>query len=219
MDANGQARKGSLDGQILHWPGRVLTAEDLRRSLNGHHELVLTPRAIVTPLAAEHLRTNGIQIVRKANEERPATIKAWGYAQDRPHPVIRSAVQAVERDGLSLTEWPVNGDQAVCHWAKAAAECIARGECRGGVLFCQDPGLVCCVANKVPGLRAVAVVTVAQAAKATTTLGANLVAVEMPGRTFFEVRQILRTLCAVGAPVCPPGAACTLEELDGHAHR
>jgi hypothetical protein len=50
-------------------------------------------------------------------------------------------------------------------------------------------------------------------------LGANLIAVEVPGRTFFEVRQIVRTLCQAGTPVCPAGVSCTLTELDGHAHR
>jgi len=64
-----------------------------------------------------------------------------------------------------------------------------------------------------------AIVTVAQAARAALTLGTNLAAVEMPGRTFFEVRQILRTLCLPGAAACPDGVALTLRELDGHAHR
>jgi hypothetical protein len=95
---------------------------------------------------------------------------------------------------------------------------VGRAECLGGILFCRDAGLVCCVANKLPGLRAVAVASVAQAARATLAVGANLVAVEMPGRTFFEVRQILRTLCQAGA-ACPSGLACSLQELDGHAHR
>jgi hypothetical protein len=85
-------------------------------------------------------------------------------------------------------------------------------------LFCADPGLACCVANKLPGLRAVAVTTVAQAARATLALAANLLVVEMPGRTFFEVRQILRTLSG-STTSCPDGVACTLRELDGHAHR
>ena len=62
-------------------------------------------------------------------------------------------------------------------------------------MFCADPGLVCCVANKVNGVRAAAVLTVFQAARATLTLGANLLAVEMPGRTIFEVRQIMLSLC------------------------
>ena len=98
------------------------------------------------------------------------------------------------------------------------AECVARGECVGGVVFCDDPALVCCVANKLPGLRAAAVTTVAQAARATLTLGANLLAVEAPGRTYFELRQMVRLLCAPerSARTAP---ACTLRELDGHAHR
>jgi hypothetical protein len=131
---------------------------------------------------------------------------------------VQSAVQSIQRDGLILKELPAGGEQT-CRWAREVAVYIAAGECHGVVLFCEDPGLVCCVANKVSGLRSVAVITVAQAARATMTLGANLVAVEMPGRTFFEVRQILRTVCVVGTPVCPPGAACSLQELDGHAHR
>jgi len=58
---------------------------------------------------------------------------------------------------------------------------------------------------------------VTQAARAVRTLAANLLAVEMPGRTFFEVRQILRICCAPA--VCPADLAGTLQELDGHAHR
>jgi ribose 5-phosphate isomerase RpiB len=99
------------------------------------------------------------------------------------------------------------------------AECVARGDCQGGIVFCQDPGLVCCVSNKVAGLRAVVVSSAASAARAALSLAANFVAVEMPGRTFFELRQILRTLCTTDARACPAGVACTLQELDGHAHR
>ena len=95
---------------------------------------------------------------------------------------------------------------------------MASGECAGGVVFCDDPALVCCVANKLPGLRAAAVTTVAQAARATLTLGANLLAVEMPGRTYFEMRQMVRLLLCRGR-AAPTGRPATLRELDGHAHR
>jgi hypothetical protein len=219
MGGNGQHLDGSADSAVLRWPGRVLAAEDLRRHLNGQQELVLSPWTIITPLAAEELRSNGVRITRQAPEKLPASVPAWGYAQERSHPAVQSAVQAVARDGLHLKELPAAGETAPCGWARAVAECVARGECVGGVVFCQDPGLFCCVANKLAGLRAAAVVTVAQAARATQTLGSNLVAVEMPGRTFVELRQILRTLCTAGSPACPPGVGSTLKELDGHAHR
>jgi hypothetical protein len=222
MSANGQHDRG--DGErVLHWPGRVLTAGDLRTSLNGHREVLLAPGTLVTPLAADELKANGIRIVRETPvpSPKPAAMESglWGYAEERPHPLVQSAVQSLQRERLPLRPLQPEGKAADCLWARAVAECVAHGECRGGVVFCQDPALVCCVANKVAGLRAAAANTVAQATRATLTLGANLLVVEMPGRTFFEVRQILRTLCACGGPDCPPGVACTLRELDGHAHR
>lgn len=210
------------NGEALVWSGRVLAADDLRRALNGHREVVLPRRTIVTPLAAEELRSKSIRIVRKEDVKpqtaKPPAARAWGQGQERPYPLVESAVRAVARDGVPVTELPACGSSAD-RWAKAVAECVAAGTCCGGVVFCDDPGLVCCIANKVAGLRAVPVVTVGQAARATLTLGANLLAVEMPGRTFFEIKQILRIACACDAPVCPPGVACTLREVEADAHR
>jgi ribose 5-phosphate isomerase RpiB len=207
------------DGEVLHWQGRVLSGDDLRRSLNGHRQLILPPGAVITPLAAEQIRANGIHVNRQPVEKQPAASVPWGYAQDRPHNFVASAIQALEREGVSLRELKIEGQSSAGHWARAVAECIAHGDCRGGVVFCNDAGLLCCVANKVAGLRAAAANSVAQAARATLTLAANLLAVEMPGRTFFEIRQILRVCCAKGAPICPAGLARALQELDGHAHR
>jgi hypothetical protein len=206
-----------MNGQVLTWSRRVLSAADLRQGLNGHREVIVAPDTVVTPLAGEELRTNGIRIVRQVPA--PAkTTPSWGHGQDRPYPLVESALLALAREGIQLYPWPAAGDDLPCRWARALAQCVARGECAGGVLFCADPGLACCVANKLPGLRAVAVTTVAQAARATLALAANLLVVEMPGRTFFEVRQILRTLSG-STMSCPDGVACTLRELDGHAHR
>ena len=143
----------------------------------------------------------------------------WGFAQDRPYAWVEAAVRGLARDGLALRELGVSQGELPCRWARALAECVARGDCRGGVLFCSDPGLVCCVANKVSGLRAVPVATIGQMGQALLSLAANLVAVEMPGRTFYEVRQILRLACSSKNGGCPDGVACTLRELDGHAHR
>jgi len=217
MDARAGLQDVSSNGQVLHWPGRVVCAEDLRRALNGQRELVLSPRTVVTPLAADELRSRGVQITRQ--ETQPASAAAWGYAQERPEPAVQSALKSLERDGIFLKELRSPGDASTCRWAAAVANCVAQGECTGGIVFCQDAGLLCCVANKLAGLRAVPVASAAQAARAALSLGANLVAVELGGRTFFEVRQILRTVCVPGTPACPAGVACTLGELDGHAHR
>src|SRR5262249_39731174 len=150
---------------------------------------------------------------RKPSIPDPRASLVWSYGQDRPYVMVQSAVLHLAREGLTLREFPPLGSDLPCRWAQAAAECLARGEGSGGVIFCDDPGLVSCVANKVPGLRAVPVSTVGQAARASLTLAANLLVVEMPGRTFFEIRQMLRLLFT-GAAVCPDGVAGTLRELD-----
>lgn len=219
MITNHQPGNTITQGPDLHWPGRVLVLEDLRRNLNGHRRLLLSPTTVVTPLAAEHLRGAGVEVARPGREDQPSLAAVWGCAQDRGYPLVQSALQALQRENVRPKALPPAEDRLLCRWARELGECVARGECCGGVVFCQDPGLVSCVANKVPGLRAVAVVTIAQAARATLTLGANLLAVEMPGRTFFEVRQILRQVCVGGWRPCPDGVAGTLKELDGHAHR
>ncbi|HEV3119556.1 MAG TPA: RpiB/LacA/LacB family sugar-phosphate isomerase [Gemmataceae bacterium] len=219
MDAKGGLQDVSSNGQVLHWTGRVLCADDLRRSLNGHRELVLAPRAIITPLAHDELRSRGVTITRQTDAPAANAATAWAYAQDRPEPLVQSVVRSLERDGVALKELAAPPDASACRWAATVARCVTDGPCIAGVVFCQDAGLLCCVANKVAGLRAVPVASVAQAVRARQSLSANLVALETAGRTFYEIRQILRTVCVPGGPACPPGVACTLGELDGHAHR
>jgi hypothetical protein len=143
----------------------------------------------------------------------------WGYAVEQEPPfMLRVALQALRRDGIDPVPLPgCTGER--CPWVRAVAECLGQGTCRGVLLFCADPGLACCVANKVPGVRAVAVWTVVQAAAAVAGLGANCLAIEPRGRTFYELKQMLKLCCLREEPACPPGVACVLQELDGHAHR
>jgi hypothetical protein len=145
------------------------------------------------------------------------TALGWGYAvEGRPSTMLQVALRAVHRNGNKPQPMP-ECDGEACGWVRQVAECLRSGRCRTAVLFCRDACLACCVANKVPGVRAAAVWTVVQAARALEQLGANLLVVEMADRTYFECKELLR-LCCDGAD-CPPGVACVLQELDGHAHR
>jgi hypothetical protein len=130
--------------------------------------------------------------------------------------MLQVALRAVHRNGHSPQTLPECEGEA-CEWIRQVAECLRSGRCRTAVVFCRDACLACCIANKAPGVRAAAVGTVAQAARALESFGANLLVVEMADRTYFECKELLR-LCSAGAD-CPPAVACVLEELDGHAHR
>ncbi|HEY7327039.1 MAG TPA: RpiB/LacA/LacB family sugar-phosphate isomerase [Gemmataceae bacterium] len=145
------------------------------------------------------------------------TGSGWGYAvEGRPSTMLHIALRAMHGNGHApqlLSE--CKGD--TCDWIRSVADCLRSGRCRKGILFCRDACLACCIANKVPGVRAAAVWTVAQAKQALEKLGANLLIVDMVDRTYFECKAMLR-LCCEG-PSCPPNVACILQELDGHAHR
>lgn len=209
---------GEKDAPVLHWQSRVLCADDLRRNLNGHRELVLLPGTVITPLAADELRGLGIRVNRQEKpQEKPAGPGAWGYAHEQPYSLVASVMQSLGREGLHLVSLQPAGGKEPAAFAKAMADCVARGECQGGVVFCSDSGLACCVANKIKGLRAAAVMNVKQASRALNSLGANFMAIEIPGPTFFEIRQMVRCLCKPSS--CPDPVACVLQELDGHAHR
>ena len=149
-----------------------------------------------------------------ANDSKPIE---WAYAiEGKPTAMLEVALQALRRQRAEPRRWPSCGAE-VCVWVKDVAACLARGDCAGVVVFCADPSLVCCIANKVPGVRAAAVWTVSQVERALAQLGANLLVVEMADRTYFECKEMLR-LCCDGVK-CPQNVACILQELDGHAHR
>ena len=143
--------------------------------------------------------------------------ECWGFAlQGKAPPMLQAALRSVLRNTAPPAPLPVcNGD--ACRWVRAVADCLVRGDCQRAVLFCDDATVACCVANKVPGVRAAAVHSLRQAMRATTRLGANLLIVETADRTYFEFEQLLQLCCAGDA--CPNGIACVLQELDGHAHR
>ena len=142
MKGNGTAHETSAHGQVLTWSRRVLSVADLHKSLNGHREMILAHDTVVTPLAGEELRDRGILLRRETAGKPSATGPVWGCGQDRPYPLVQSAVQALAHEGLAVRDFPAVGNDLPCRWAKAVAECLARGECAGGVLFCEDPGLV-----------------------------------------------------------------------------
>lgn len=145
--------------------------------------------------------------------------KTWGYALERPAPpMLQAALRSLRNGTPEPNPLPACTGEA-CRWVRAVADCLAKGDCRGAVLFCDDAGLACCIANKVPGVRAVAVQSVNQAEQALNRLAANLLIVEPAERTFYEFKQLLRLCCNGNEVQCPPGVACVLKELDGHAHR
>ena len=143
---------------------------------------------------------------------------SWGCAVQRtPGLMLHAALRVLARGDLVPLPLPAcNGD--AWSWIRRIAECLRDGRCRSAVVFCDEPALACCVANKVAGVRALAVSDLAQARRAVRRWGANLLAADMNGCTYFEFKELLH-LASGGPVLCPPEVAGVLRELDSHAHR
>jgi hypothetical protein len=205
---------------VLCWPKKVLSADDLRRHLTSQRELLLLPRTVITPLALDELRAKGIRVQWQAspgmNDAIPGGPSAkWYYAQETPDTMISLVMHALEREGVQVA-YIAPGLPWVSAIASYAEMLVSNKS--GGIAFVREPSLVCCIANKIAGIRAASVHSVPSIAATKKALGPNLFALDQSGKTFFELRQMLRTITA-DAPKCGDDIAKTLSELDGHAHR
>src|SRR5581483_6423205 len=142
---NGRVQSGCKESQPLVWTGRLLSAEDLRTHLNGAGEIILSPRAIITPLAVDELRASGVQVTRRPEQAGDqgaqgrciqagtlspvaAAANTWGYAQDKPDALVQAAVQAAEKQGASLRPLQPSG-ATPWHWARSLAACVGTDQC------------------------------------------------------------------------------------------
>jgi hypothetical protein len=220
---NGNGQPGATAGTKDAWTptARVLTAEDVRKQLNSQHEIILPPSTVLTPSAIDELRLRGIRIVRTetAHEHSPNSQAHWRLAQERPYPLVQSVADALRRDGVALEAVTPKGDQSLCRWAQSLAEAIARNGSLGLMVFCEDTGLLCCIANKVAGVRATAALWPPRRSACVNALAANLVAVDITSRTFFELKQLVKAVCTSVLPTCSGEIAATIEGLERHARR
>lgn len=184
----------SMDGGT--WQKSVLTLVDVQR-LGSKRELVVGPKVVITPLAQEEIRRLGLTLSRQESSGKLPCV--LGLGQDRSYGEVQSALGALAREGF-LFQGPFKPDVPL-QLARSCGERIAKGEWQRAALFTSEPELTACAANKLQGLRAASVASIAQAKRAFATLGANLLVVEMPGRTVFEVRQVLQLLAINGHSV------------------
>jgi hypothetical protein len=201
----------TAEQRVAHWPNRVVSAQDLERLGKDIASLVLLPNAIVTPAAHDWLRAHGVSVTMQSKSGEAAKATGWRWAMERPFAVVMSVLESLRKEGLTLSQ---SGEPmtSVADWARSLAGELELDYCRGMVAFTSEPAVASCVANKSSRIRAAAVGTVAHAERAVRGLGANWLAVEMPGRSFFELRQIVR-IAAKSSGECPADVAKVLTEM------
>ena len=123
--------------------------------------------------------------------------------------------RALGNEGFTLKALQMQQGIGSMLLGKTAGEMVASGVMKSAVLFCREPEAAACAANKLVGIRAAAVNNMMQAKRVCASLGANMMVVEMPGRTYFEIRQVI--LLMMNGKGCPEGSQTLLERLDARS--
>jgi hypothetical protein len=207
-------------GPDVTWSGRVLTWEDVRPFLGELRELTIGLKTIVSPLVLDELKARKITVRRGEGSSATATERVKksgiGVALERPDGIVTSVVQGLRKEGVSLLDWSPKGE-SLAGWAWSLG-LLVKESATSGVAFASDASLVACVAGKVAGVRAARVLTGLEVTRAINGFGANLLSVDVPGRSFFEIKQILRA-AATSVSRWPAEVEKVFREVDSHAHR
>ncbi|MFQ3650075.1 MAG: hypothetical protein SNJ75_07055 [Gemmataceae bacterium] len=140
----------------------------------------------------------------------------WSVWYDRAYPFLPAVAQTLLREGFAIRFHQVHGSPF--EWTREIAQSVSLNHLSGGVVFTCVPHVVSCIANKIAGIRAAMVSSIFQLNSATLELQPNFIVVEMPGRTFFEMKQFVRSFL-IPTPSLSPELAHLFQELEHHAHR
>ncbi len=175
---------------------RVVTAELLASRLNGQKwaKVAICPKAVITPSAFDYLRTHKIVWHRNTAEAAPNPNKPmtrWKALIVTATPSVLQAVEHAESQTFGK-QWSHellgSADEAVT----SATSAINRGEVSGITVFADHAELIACRANRSERVNAAVVSDVQLIPALKQYMNLNLMVVRPSGRSFFELRNLLK---------------------------
>jgi len=179
---------------------RVVTMAELGRRIEGVRRVVVPTQAVLTPSVRDELRRRNIALV---------------YGQPRPAPsggsarlVLMTVGKSFDPAGLvtALRKEGIEVDLRRSDCLFASSDEVAR-EVAGGravaVMLTCEPAIALCVANRLPGVRAVLATDATETAAAAAAVGANLLVAAPRARTFFQLKHLVREFSRGGVRECP----------------
>ncbi len=188
----------------------VITADVLLDALNdGASRIVVAERAIVTPAAGDVARERGVEIVRSGDrfpERRFAahlkcTSKQDAVAAMPLRLIVVRSTDAVDRLCENLhPKWERELLGCPDDAAAFAISAVCRGDAAAVVILAEQAHRVACLSNRNESINAVAVSEIGGIRNIKQQLRANVWCVDPTGRSWFELRNLLRAIGAQGEP-------------------
>lgn len=182
----------------------IITADVLEQSVRAGQSVRIGRTSILTPSARDWLNSKRTPWSRQdkgaASGNGGAKIK-WQVILQTMTPTVRSLQEGLRRmtDG-----WKIEVVGQPLEAAALATSLVSTAECDGVVIFTEQAELIVCKANRNERVRAAVMQNAKQWEQVMRTLSANVVCISPIGKTFIELRNLLKD-CAATRPRSPAG--------------
>lgn len=190
----------SAPATVVALNSRVLTLAELEGKLDRAEQIIVPPRAVITPAARDELNRRGIAIgyAIACRTNKPRQTAVWGAAETNYEST--RLIDALAREHIAIERLAQTGLMQVIH---ELSDEITKGG-KPAVLLTGQAAVAVCLANRRRGVRAVLAQSVATTIQAVRAVGANLLIVDPAARTWFELNRLIGQFLA-GAPYLCPG--------------
>ncbi|MBI1313114.1 hypothetical protein GC176_17630 [bacterium] len=192
VQANARPSVGSTTESQFRLSENIITADLLAENSVGKSVVEVSSRAIVTPSARDWLKQNRIELTRSTNAKTSTNQQKsdWLLVVQTAGEAVKAVLDDAGRSGAFGGHRETTVDAASA--AKVAAAAVDRGgKC---VVFSAEPEIVACLANRNEKVRAAVVADVTTVDRVKTGLDGNAFVVDPIGRSFFELRTLLRRI-------------------------
>ncbi|MBN1394639.1 MAG: hypothetical protein JW959_06420 [Pirellulales bacterium] len=177
----------------------VVSTDELNGRLDSVRRVVVQRRAVVTPSARDELLRRGIALeYADSREQSTRTFRLVMVAADADYNVAPLAA-ALDREGFG-----VERSQQDC--LMAAVDNLAEAVCGGdalGVLLSSNAAAGLCLANRLPGVRAIGAGNASEVSAAAEAVGANLLVADPKAGSFFQLKRVVAEFARGGVRQCP----------------
>ncbi len=176
----------------------VITADLLAERVRPAQSVRIGRRSILTPSARDWLGTRKVPWSRLNAGAVAGTTQAvrWQLVLTTVTPVVSTLRQ-------SLSGWKTELLGTPREAADYGIRAICTGEADGVLAVCGAAETVACLANRNPKLRAAVLSTAVELSSLVKQLGPNFLAVNPQGKSFMELRNLLRSVASLGKPMEP----------------
>jgi ribose 5-phosphate isomerase RpiB len=189
----------------------VVTAILLNDLLRVGEEIRLQKQSLITPAARDWIKEHDVPITW-LEDSNPGN-GSLAVVMDDSLEEMRAMRTMLDRNGgLAEVIKPGQEIDGLISATRKLCGMVNRNEVSRGVVFAQDGAVPVCVANKHKGIRAALGMNVPMVEDAVRKLGVNLLVIEYPNMTTYQMKQMIERMLK-GATAPQPEVRAALEQI------